>query len=202
LKHQLKRAFVDELLYSRAFNTKTDSITTKSLEIRFQIISKKWKFKKSLEIRFQIISKIWKFRKGNQNEETLKFSTRLSSDVLYWKVGAKLIQGMIWNEGSFDSKIVQLLNQNERFLTGTFKYLLMKQDQELLLFMTLKEMDLLISKKIQCSSSPDPNWTTKCVAFTKTLKQMITASDGEAFHKLQISNAFIWRIHTQHQSPI
>jgi hypothetical protein len=41
-----------------------------------------------------------------------EFSTRLNSDVLYWKVGAKLIQGMIWNEGSLvDSKIVQLLNQ-------------------------------------------------------------------------------------------
>jgi len=36
--------------------------------------------------------------KENKNEETLKFSTRLSSNVLYWKVGAKLIQGMIWNE--------------------------------------------------------------------------------------------------------
>jgi len=141
--------------------------------------------------------------KENKNEETLKFSTRLSSNVLYWKVGAKLIQGMIWNEDLW-FKNSSALNQNERFLTGTFnKYLLMKQDQELLLFMTLKEMDLLISKKIQCSSSPDPNWTTKCVAFTKTLKQMITASDGEAFHKLQISNAFNWRrIHTQHQSPI
>ena len=56
-----------------------------------------------------------------KNEETLKFSTRLSSNVLYWKVGAKLIQGMIWNEGSLvDSKIVQLLNQERKILNWNF----------------------------------------------------------------------------------
>jgi hypothetical protein len=142
--------------------------------------------------------------KENKNEETLKFSTRLSSDVLYWKVGAKLIQGMIWNEGSFDSKIVQLLNQEWKILNWNFNEIIIDETGPRTAFIhDLEGMDLLISKKIQCSSSPDPKWTTKCVAFTKTLKQMITASDGEAFHKLQISNALIWRrIHTQHQSPI
>lgn len=50
-----------------------------------------------------------------------EFSTRLNSDVLYWKVGAKLIQGMIWNEGSLvDSKIVQLLNQEWKILNWNF----------------------------------------------------------------------------------
>jgi hypothetical protein len=69
--------------------------------------------------------------------------------------------------------------------------------------MTLKEMDLLISKKIQCSSSPDPiqmDHQKKCVAFA--YKQMITASDREAFTGCKY-HAFIWRDNPhQHQSPI